>query len=240
MPKPERTLSRALAKRARKAGWHMSEMDNTIRSRIYHVLSERGPWWDWGRRVMWLVGRNDSGSAGTPRGRDLWYVHPNWLERWQQPLLAGRPTRCGFYTTTSYSDDVSPMRDVPWKIFDLQDDGHTLLMGWYPQPGSDGRIKPASIEGAEVRLFWRWYWIDHRLKAEWLGIRPWFYSRALHATVHLKRPFACNLTPPRGAGGYDHWHCHLPKRHKGEHRFRNYTWANGEQVEYAPEEAADA
>lgn len=47
---------------------------------------------------------------------------------------------------------------------------------------------------------------------------------------HRKIPFTCQQTPAQGSGGYDHWHCTLPRKHKGAHRFRNYTWAEGGNV----------
>ena len=60
-------------------------------------------------------------------------------------------------------------------------------------------------------------------------------------------PGTCQLTPPNGAGGYDHWHCDVRvpllailrgqrTQHGGEHRFRNYTWSGalGDKVQYAP------
>jgi hypothetical protein len=223
------------ARRMRKAGWNKSALDDTIRSRIYHACSERGAWWGWGRSAMWLVGRNDSGSAGAPRARDLWYVRLNDLEQFQLPFWADQANKLGFVTTTDYRT-VRAHPDIDWKIFDLQDDGHTLVVGYWPTPGGNGRIQPASIQGNEIALFWRWYWITHRLKAQWLGLRPWIYYKALHATVHKKKPFSCQVTPPRGpGGGYSHWHCQLRKRHAGDHRYVNYTWAReGEQVEYAP------
>jgi hypothetical protein len=217
--------------------WNWPAYDDTIRGRVYQIVSDRHPWWDWGHRVMWLTGRYDSGSAGWPRARDLYYVHPSWLERFDQSWFAGSPTRLGFITTTKTAD-VLAHRSVSWKIFDLQDGGRTLLLGWYPEPGSDGRIKPASIEGDEIRLFWHWYWIDHKLKAQWLGIRPWLYSKALTAAVHERKPFACQVTPEPGSGGYSHWHCQLKKRHTDPHRYNNYTWAGpGTSVAYDPEVA---
>jgi hypothetical protein len=43
------------------------------------------------------------------------------------------------------------------------------------------------------------------------------------------------VTPARGSGGYDHWHCQLKRRHEGKHR---YTWiGSGFGVEHEPADA---
>jgi hypothetical protein len=186
---------------------------------------------------MWLVGRNDSGSAGSPRARDLWYVRLNDLERFQVPFWADQANRLGFITTTDYRT-VRAHPDVDWKIFDLQDDARTLVLGYWPTPSDNGRIKPAAIQGNEITLFWRWYLIDHKLKAQWLGARSWLYYKALHAAVNKKKPFSCQVTPAPGSGGYSHWHCQLRKRHAGPHRYVNYTWDPKDGVEYAPAASA--
>lgn len=224
---------RSVAKALYRAGWAKSDLDDTMRSRIYHVISDMKHWSDWGHAAMWLVGRNDSGSAGAPRGRDLYYAHIDWMELPDRSWFAGQTDRHGFVTTTDH-DTIRKHRSVPWKIFDLQDDGRTLVLGWWPEPGSDGRIRPDSIEGNEIGLFWRWYWIDHLLKAQWLGLRQWVYYRALTAAVHQRRPFACNVTPDPGSGGYSHWHCQGKKRHRGAHTYHAYRWDGpGSSVRYA-------
>lgn len=232
------TLRRRLWRLTRTAGWSDTDRDGSLRSRISQALSETGPWYDWGKPVMWLVGRYDSGNAGAPRGRDLWYVHLNDLERFERAWFDGQQNRLGFITTT----DSSVVRQHPsagWRIFDLQDDGHTIVTGYWPTPGSDGRIRPDSIAGNEISLFWRWYWVDHKLKAQWLGIRPWIYYRALHATVHLRKPFACQVAPDPFSGGYRHWYCELRKRHTGDHRYRNYVWSgSGQRVRHDPKVTA--
>lgn len=224
-----------LARRLRRRGWHDPKLDGSIRGRIYDIVAQRRHWWDWGHPVMRLVGREYCGNAAWPRADDLYYVHPNWLEKVHRPWFADWPTRCGFYATADL-DQVRAAPDAPWKVFDLQDDGHTLLLAWRYQPGGDGRHKPASIQGREIDLLWRWWWIDHRLKAQWLGLRPWLYRKALHAAVHERKPFACNVTPERGAGGYPHWHCRLKRRHPGPHRYGSYVWPGpGAEVAYEPE-----
>lgn len=236
---PKRTFRRRLYHRMYDWGWTRVEADNTLRSRMAHGLGETHRWYDWGHMAMWLVGRYDSGSAGVPRGRDMWWVPVSHVERVAEPWMANFEKRHGCYVTRRYED----VRDtqglyVSWNIFDLQDDGTTVVIGrWPSSPDDDGRIQRlvGGMSRRQVRLFLRWYLWEHKAKAQWFGIRRWVYYKALHSVVNDKRPFSCQRTPDKGAGGYSHWHCQLRKRHKGEHRFRNYTWGGADaRVEYAP------
>jgi len=221
-------------------GWNRSALDDSLRSRLCHALSDWHHWYDWGHPVMWLVGRNDSGSSGIPRGRDMWWVPADHVEGIYASWLADVEQRNGCYVTTSYS----VVKDAPvgWNIFDLQDDGHTIVIGRWPSSEEDGGHIQKIVGGMnrqQVRLFLRWYLWDHKAKAQWFGLRHWIYFKALHAAVNQKVPFACQRTPDKGAGGYSHWHCQRRKFHKGAHRFVNYTWAGpGARVQHDPAEAA--
>jgi hypothetical protein len=84
---------------------------------------------------------------------------------------------------------------------------------------------------AEMRLLARWL-VRWRI-ADWFGLRSWVYSLALNAAVHDRRPGSCQQVPPKGSGGYDHWHCQRRKGHAGPHGFRNYTWDHSGRVEHA-------
>lgn len=193
--------------------------DGSLAHRVLTIVIDRHPWYDWGHRLMILVGEYRSGSYETPRGRDLWYRFEDENE-----------ARGRIITTHDYAD-VRRTRgeDVSWRIFDVQDDGHTVKLGFYGD-----HIEHFGISRRELALFRRWDFWECRARAEWFGLRRWLYHRALHAAVHLKKPFACNLTPPRGSGGYSHWHCEMRGKHT-THRFRNYTWSEGEgRTVYAP------
>lgn len=207
---------------------------------------------DWGHRLMTLVGRNDCGNWGPPRGRDL-YIHDEWIyppidpdEPLDRAKHAGRRERTVTRDAMTAWDGVR--RGETWRTFDWQDDGMTLRVGYL---GDDGRLHDSGIEGrAELRLFRRWLLWDSWIKAEWLGLRRWLYYRGLHHAVDHRERLSCGLTPPQGSGGYSHWHCTLRRplwailtgrrtRHPGPHRFLNYTWTEGEErVEYAPVEPA--
>lgn len=188
--------------------------------RAFDALAPDRPWWDWGHRVMALTGRDDSGSWGVPRPRDLWFRKVN-----------------GRMQTTRHYADVRANPSEDWRIFDSQNDGFEIIIGWWPHPahGRGGQIHRDGLDGrAEIELFRRWFFTEWAV-SEWFGLRRWAYYKGLHAAVNQRIPFTCQVTPPRESGGYDHWHCQERKRHAGPHRFRNYTWDGG-QVEYAPVE----
>lgn len=222
-------------------GWTRSPLDDTLRSRIIHAFGDWKKWYDWGHPVMWLVGRNDSDSSGIPRGRDLWWLPVDHAEGIEASLVADLPQRHGCYLTTEYRR-VREAPHVGWRIFDLQDGGSTVIIGRWPMYEEDkGRIQqiPGGLNRQQVRLFIRWYLWDHKVKAQWFGLRRWIYFKALTAAVHDKKPFSCQLVPERGSGGYSHWHCQERKWHKGDHRYNNYIWPGpGSRVEYAPTEVS--
>lgn len=203
--------------------WHRSE-HGSLRHRLWDIVNLRHRWWDWGHPVMVLTGRENCGNYDPPRGRDMWY----------------RPVSGKFVTTYDYRDldKVKGGRaNADWKIFDVQDDGHTVMMGYYPT-GPEERIAFYGLDRREQALFLRWFLVECKLRGEWLGIRRWVYYKALHAAVERKIPFTCQVTPDRHSGGYTHWHCQLKKRHEGKHRFNNYTWIGEHfQVEYEPANA---
>lgn len=237
---PKRTLRRRLWKIMYDAGWTDVEMDDTLRSRVARAVYDAHHWYDWGHPVMWLVGRYDSGNAGAPRGRDLWWIPTEYVEGVAGSLVADFETRHGCYVTRKYSDVAATTPDIEWRIYDLQDEGRTVKVGLWPNsPEHGGHIQPLPWHQLNVGLFLHWYLIEHKLKAQWLGLRPWAYWKALHAVVDNKVPFACQANPDKAEGGYSHWHCQLKKRHRGPHRFVNYTWDGpGSRVQYAPKNAA--
>lgn len=204
---------------------------------------------DWGHRLMALVGRNDTGSWGPPRARDL-YVRVGWERREDRTAIEGTQNE-RVETTRAMTAWEGVKRGEEWRTFDWQDDGHTLRVGWL---GDDGRIHDSGIGAVsgEVARFRRWFLWDSWVKAQWCGLRPWLYYKGLHAAVHRKYPFTCQVTPPRGTGGYSHWYCTvpvgllgalrrrlgLPVEHPMPHRYINYRWdGEGNRVDYDPQDA---
>lgn len=228
--RPTQRAASALYKR----GWNHTANEGSPRHRLYSALSNCNHWWDWGHPLMALAGRPNCGGWDPPRAYDLWFRHPD--HHGNTPWLATHgqiKQRCGLLTTSSY-DVVRATNDGEWRIFDSQDDGHTIRIGYWPHPNDDGRLHDSGIYGTrEMRLFLRWLLWDDLAKARWLGLRSWLYYKGLHQAVHDRKPFTCQAVPDRGSGGYDHWHCQLRRRHSGHHRFRSMTWADGGPVEHA-------
>lgn len=227
-------------------GWTKPDKDDTFRSRVAHALGDWKKWYDWGHPLMWLVGRYDSGSAGAPRGRDMWWIPAEYVEGIATSLVADFEQRYGCFITTSYTDVRATSGDIDWRIFDLQDDGRTVKIGLWPNaPEHGGRLQPLPTwhglgHNREMRLFLWWYLWQNKGKAQWFGIRSWLYFRALHWAVNAHSPFACGVVPEKGSGGYSHWHCQLRKRHRGmPHRYVNYIWAGpGHRVKHSPKRTA--
>lgn len=217
------------------------------------IVGPRTPWWDWGHSLMALTGRDDYGSWGPPRVRDLYY-----RQVWEYPAdgdhltkPTGRRLETTRHAMTAWDGVMG--RDgrsrEDWKVFDSQDDGHTIRIGYL---GDDGRLHDAGIEGHEVQaLFRRWLLWDGWVRAEWFGLRRWLYYKGLRAAIEQRVPFTCQRVPDAGSGGYSHWHCDVaiglvgalrrlcgnPARHTGPHRFGNYSWDDstpGARVQYDP------
>jgi hypothetical protein len=215
-------------------GWTKTDMDDTLRSRIVHAVGEWRQWHEWGGPVMWLVGRYDTGSAGVPRGRDLWWIPTEYVEGIENSLVADLEQRFGCYVTTRYADVLATTIGIDWRIYDLQDEGRTVKVALYPnRPEHDGRLQPLPWQDMKVDLFLWWYVWQHKGKAQWFGLRRWVYYKALHASVNRKIPFTCQQVPPPNLGGYSHWHCELKRKHAGDHRFRAYTWG-ADRVQHSP------
>ncbi len=231
-------LTSRVRRAMQKRGWMESRFDGTMRSRVARAAGDWYHWWDWGRPVMWMVGRYDTGSAGAPRGRDLWWIPTGYVEGpLAGSLVADCEQRFGCYITTDYRVVRSSAAEIDWRIYDLQDDGRTVKVGLWPnRPDHGGRMQPLPWQELKVDLFLWWYVWQHKGVAQWFGLRRWVYYKALHAAVSRKRPFTCQQVPPPNSGGYSHWHCELKRKHTGDHRYRGYTWSTG-RVQHSPIEA---
>lgn len=213
-------------------GWTNGRREGSVLHRLHDLTARRWTWYDWGHPLMILVGRYSTGTWDTPHVRDMWFR--------KEYVVGGRQR---IETTRDYTV-VRARNDGEWRIFDGQDDGHTIVIGYWPHPDSpNGQIYRTGLDGrAEIRLFVRWLLWDGWVKAEWCGLRRWLYFRGLHNAVEPYIPFTCRVVPDGTSGGYRHWHCDLRPRHKGDHRYRNYTWSGvaGDRVEYDPIDAGAA
>lgn len=234
---PQRTIRHRIVRALRESDRKAGKYDRT--KRLRDLIDAHGGR-DWGHRLMALTGRNDTGSWGPPRGRDL-YIRDEWV--YTDDHSKGEHQRHITRHAMTAWDGVK--RGESWRTFDWQDDGMTLRVGWL---GDDGRLHDSGIDGrAELRLFRRWFLWDSWAKAEWFGLRRWLYYKGLSHAVDHRVPFTCGLTPPSGSGGYSHWHCDVRRpllailsgrrtQHDGPHRFNNYRWDEAEErVQYDPQ-----
>lgn len=213
----------------RKRGWNHRTPGEGLRHRAYALASERHRWWDWGHRLMILVGSDDCGNWGEPEPPTWWYRlgEPKKMLRTKHP----RHPLSTFEIVTDYDEFKRKTKGLnedemyAWKAICVNQDGELILGHRYWGGNFYGMPK---WETALLRRYLRkWRRLD------WYGLRSWLYSQALHAAVNQKIPFKCHAAPPSGSGGYSHWLCDQKRKHAGPHRFRNYEWTEG-KVEHTP------
>lgn len=211
---------RRIARLMRKRGWNYRTPDNGLRRRAYDLASCHYRWWDWGHRLMILTGSDFGGNWQEPRP-PTWWVH----------RLPTKPMRFTKYPMRRYEivTDYDEMRErtrgldedgmCDWDAICVDSNGELVTGKRYW-----GGPPPYGMDSQQARILARYLrmWRRH----DWYGARSWLHSQALHAAVHQKRPLSCGAVPPRGSGGYDHWHCQLKRNHDGVHRFNLYTWGH--------------
>lgn len=231
MPRWRRWLLGAMRNR----DWIWQAPRNSIRRRVYCLVMDHHPWWDWGHRLMILVGRDFGGNWSAPE-----HELPTWWYRRvpRKPMWRTGYPRSTFQVVTDYEEfraltqGLNEDQMYEWQAFNLNQDGELQLGHRYWGGTFYG------MRHDELRLLRRYLRMAHRI--EWFGLRRWLYSQGLHAAVYRRKPFSCGAKPPKGMGGYDHWLCTLRRGHDGMHRFNNYTWGEigGEPIGalYNPED----
>lgn len=201
----------------RKAGWAHDVPRHSLRHRLYSIAMDRKPWWDWGNRLMALVGDDHCGNWSEP-GPPTWWYRPLGNKRmWR----TGFPRR-QFQIVTDYdefkarTEGLNEDQLYEWCAIGTNQDGELHLGHQYWGGQFYG------LPHDEWRLVRRYLIEAHRHK--WFGLRSWLYLQGLHAAVYAKKPGACHERPPKDSGGYSHWLCRLKRGHDGLHRFNNYTW----------------
>lgn len=213
-------MSRYLAKVMRRFGWYKTEHDNRITGRLYHLVVGHRHWWDWGHAVMTLVGNCVGGNYDAPSPPTWWYRHGPPTRMWRTKYP--RHPLSTFQVVTDYAqfrkltEGLNEDQMYEWQAIYVDQDGELSLGRRY----WGGKFY--GMPACDVALLRRYLRMWRRL--DWFGLRSWIYSQALHAAVHQRKPFTCQEIPPRGSGGYDHWHCQQPRRHGGLHRFNSYEW----------------
>ena len=226
---PKRRVRDPLARWMRKREWNMSRYSNNWRHHVLDLVADRHPWWDWGHKLMIVVGQDQGGNWSSPEP-PTWYYRLGPAKRMWHTGYPRHPLST-FEVITDYSafrERTAGMNEdqlYEWSAINTNQDGDLHLGHQYWGQQFYG------LNHWEVALLRRYLRKWHRL--DWYGARSWLYSLALNAAVDRKRPGACNVTPPRGSGGYSHWHCEAKRRHAGDHRFGNYIWPGGTaRVEY--------
>lgn len=208
-----------LSKLMRARMWHLRH-DGGARHRLYQLSLDHRPWWDWGHRLMTLTGSNFGGNWQEPKPTTWWYRRTTAARQRFTGFPRHRPS--SFQVVTDYdefrrlTEGLDEDQMYEWQAINVSQDGELQLGHLY----WGGRFH--GLPADEWWLLRRYLRRAHR--ANWYGLRTWLYQQGLHAAVHARRPGACNAVPPKGQGGYDHWHCKLDRNHDGMHRFNNYTW----------------
>lgn len=211
-------------------GWNRHH--GTIRRRIYDLASCGDPWWQWGYRLMILTGTDWCGNWSEPQPPTWWYRRAETRPMWRTGFPRVRSfeiVRGDYDEFRRRTEGLNEDQMYEWQALNISQDGELQLGHRYWGGSFYGMRKDETrILRSYLR---RWHLSD------WFGARSWLYSLGLHQSVHGYRPRSCAETPPRGSGGYSHWHCERDRRHSGVHRYRSYEWADGVDVAFVPSEA---
>lgn len=224
----ESRLRSVIRRAMRRAGWHKSKHDAWITGRAYTLMvRHRAPWWDWGHRVMTLVGTPSGGNYDSPRPETWWYREgsPESMIRTGYPVHPMRTFKIikGDYGRfRSIYEALKPDDQYAWKAIGINQDGELHLGRQYWGENFYGLNKWETRILRRYLAVWSVY--------NWFGLRSWIYSQALHAAVYKRKPFGCHAAPQQG--GYSHWLCQERRAHSGPHRFNNYTWNDGQATQY--------
>jgi hypothetical protein len=228
---PKRRVRDPLVRWMRRRNWNYQKPQDGLRHRLYDLVSERHPWYDWGHQLMILTGSDFGGNWSEPSPPTWWYRlgPPKHMVRTGYP----RHPLSTFEIVTEYDEFRARTKGLnedqmyEWKAIGTNQDGDLHLGHRYWGGTFYG------MPECEVALLRRYLRMWHRL--DWFGLRSWLYSQGLHAAVNHKVPWTCQVSPPKGSGGYSHWFCDQKRKHSGPHRYRNYEWdPTKDRVEHTP------
>lgn len=178
------------------------------------------PWWDWGHRLMALVGQDHGGNWSEPQPPTWWYRQVDTKRMWRTGFPIHPPST--YLVVTDYDEMRSLTAGLdedemyPWQAINVNQDGELHLGHRYWGGVFYG------LDKDDVWLLRRY--LRRWLLLDWFGARTWLWKLALNAAVERKKPFACHAAPPARSGGYSHWLCTERRNHTGPHRYNNYTW----------------
>jgi hypothetical protein len=212
----------------RKRGWSHKTPNNGMRRRLWSLNVERHPWWDWGHRLMIFTGTDMGGTWSEPEP-PTWYYRMGtptrmWRTGYPQHPLSTFEVIKDYETFRARIEGLNEDEMYEWKAMCFDQDEQLQLGHRYWGKDFYGLTR------WEVPLLARYLRMARR--HNWWGARRWLYSLALDAAVNQRKPFTCQATPPKGQGGYSHWHCREKRNHDGMHRFNNYVWGeiDGEEI----------
>ena len=223
-----REARKKLAAYLHKRGWAYDVDRNGLRRRLYCLVMEGHPWWDWGHHLMVIVGRDWGGNWDDPRPETWWYKRgpskPMWRTKYPRHGVKSFTVLTEWEAMRGATEGLNEDEMYEWQAIGVNQDGD-LHLGHQYWGGAFHELRRD-----EWPLLRRW--LRHAHRRDWYGLRSWLYAQGLHAAVHRKKPWTCQTQPPPGQGGYDHWYCQLPRNHDGMHRFNNYRWGDvgGETV----------
>lgn len=172
---------------------------------------------DWPSALMVLTGSDFGGNWSEPEPPTWWYraksIHRRRITNYpfrKFIVVKDYSTFCSM--TTGLNEDQMD----EWQAIGVDQDGELILGHIY----WGGRFHSLPVGEWHILLRWllRWQFTN------WFGLRTRIYEIGLYNKVHRRRRGRCNVVPPRGPGGYDHWHCTKRKGHDGGHRFQSYVW----------------
>lgn len=231
MTPSKRRVRDRLGRLMRKRGWHYRTPSNGLRARAHALVMEHHPWCDWGHRLMILVGDDFCGNWSEPQPPTWWYrlgpAKSMWRTGYPRHPLSTYQIVKSHTEFRQLTEGLNEDQMYEWQAIGTNQDGDLHLGHQYWGGAFYG------LTHWDAALLRRYLRKAHR--HNWYGLRGWLYTQGLNACVNLKKPFSCQVTPPKGSGGYSHWHCALKRRHAGPHRFGNYEWdPSQKRVEYAP------
>lgn len=226
------TLRRHLWRFLRTRGWNQLHHQRWPTGRIYALAARRWRWWQWGEPLRIIVGQPFGGTYDEPTPPTWFYrlntPKPMWRTRYPRHPLSAIEVIRDYAQFRERTAGLNEDELDEWKAICADQDGDVVLGRRYWGGSFHG------LNRWEQRLLLS-YLLRWHVLGDWFGARSWLYSLGLHASVHARRPFTCQVTPPRGAGGYDHWYCERGRRHEGLHRYNNMVWGDGlDRVQHVP------
>lgn len=163
----------------RSRGWNYKTPPNGLRHRLYDLTAMHHPWYDWGHRLMAVVG-SDHGGTWDEFKPEPWFYRLGEPTRERFTGFPRHPMR-RFEVIVGYSDfrkrteGLNEDELYEWQCLYADEDGGLSL---------GHRFWGKPFYGTtywELPLIRRYLRQWHR--RDWYGLRSWLYRQGLHACV---------------------------------------------------------